>query len=726
MPSLVPGYEYDIFISYRQKDNKHDGWVTEFVDNLKGELESTFKEDVSVYFDINPHDGLLETHDVNASLKEKLKCLVFIPIISQTYCDSKSFAWQNEFVAFNNMAKEDQFGRDIKLSGGNVASRILPVKIHDLDSEDKSLLENELGGFIRGIEFIYKEPGVNRPLKPEDDGKKNLNNAIYRNQINKVANAIKEIITGLRKHNQQDGEVPKEAAKVSTEHRKKLLPKIIIAFAIILVLALLGYFFIPRILESSKPVERSIAVLPFHNFSSEPDQENMSDGLTSEIINHLYKIKSLDKVVPLGSVLTYKGTNKNPTQIANELKVNYILEGTYKKIGDEIIVTAQLIDPKSDKILWQHPYKEKNIISVQADIALKVAGQLKAFLTSQERQNIQKIPTNSKEAYELLQKAGKLWAEGGITRIDEMLDLYNKAIGLDPEYSDAFAWAGITSIIKGLTKPKNELNQQSYNKGAESYLGKAIETDQYNGMAHFGIAILNEWINHDYITAEKEYLDAIELEPNNPDFANFYFEFLIKMSRYENTFLYQKKIRKTIIYDPEDDIVKLLILTGNRKEANDSINVYLKTCKDISFAYVGDDYIWLEKYDSAKFYLESAIKLKDVWMLTNRFQAYLAFAFFKTNQINQAQKIINQMISDANTYNTGFPDYYIGWYYSGIGKVDSAFYWFEKAYKNGSPEFQWFKVDPAFNHIKKDPRYWGLYERTGHKAYDDYMKTKKN
>jgi hypothetical protein len=96
MASLLPGYEYDIFISYRQKDNKGERWVSEFVEALKTELESTFKEEISVYFDINPHDGLLETHDVNASLKEKLKCLVFIPIISQTYCDPQSFAWQHE------------------------------------------------------------------------------------------------------------------------------------------------------------------------------------------------------------------------------------------------------------------------------------------------------------------------------------------------------------------------------------------------------------------------------------------------------------------------------------------------------------------------------------------------------------------------------------------------------------------------------------------------------
>ena len=87
MASIIPGYEYDIFISNRQKDNKGERWVSEFVESLKTELESTFKEEISVYFDINPHDGLLETHDVNASLKEKLKCLVFIPIISRTYCD---------------------------------------------------------------------------------------------------------------------------------------------------------------------------------------------------------------------------------------------------------------------------------------------------------------------------------------------------------------------------------------------------------------------------------------------------------------------------------------------------------------------------------------------------------------------------------------------------------------------------------------------------------------
>src|SRR5688572_826839 len=166
MPSLIPGFEHDIFISYRHKDNKYDGWVSEFVSHLISELEATFKDEVSVYFDANPHDGLLETHNVDKSLENKLKCIILIPIVSQTYCDPKSFAWQHEFCVFNKKAKEDSVGRDIKLANGNVTSRILPVKIHDLNQEGKATLEEELGGVPRCIEFIYKSAGVNRPLKP--------------------------------------------------------------------------------------------------------------------------------------------------------------------------------------------------------------------------------------------------------------------------------------------------------------------------------------------------------------------------------------------------------------------------------------------------------------------------------------------------------------------------------------------------------------------------------
>jgi tetratricopeptide (TPR) repeat protein len=198
MPGIVTGYEYDIFISYRQKDNKYDGWVTEFVDNLNRELEATFKEEITVYFDSNAHDGLLETHDVGDSLKSKLRCLVFIPIISRTYCDPKSFAWEHEFRSFIEIASGDRFGLKIRLPNGNVASRVLPVRIHDLDDADIKLCESVTGSVLRGVEFIYKSAGVNRPLRSrEDNPHDNLNHTIYRDQINKVALSVKGIIEGI-------------------------------------------------------------------------------------------------------------------------------------------------------------------------------------------------------------------------------------------------------------------------------------------------------------------------------------------------------------------------------------------------------------------------------------------------------------------------------------------------------------------------------------------------
>ena len=194
MSSIIEEYNYDIFISYRQKDNKGDRWVSEFVEALKTELESTFKEEISVYFDINPHDGLLETHDVDASLKDKLKCLVFIPIISRTYCDPKAFAWEHEFKAFVDQASQDQYGLKVKLPNGNVASRVLPIRVHDLSKEDINQFEAVTGSVLRSIDFIYKETGVNRPLKPGDNKNDNQNRTDYRNQVNKVANAISDII----------------------------------------------------------------------------------------------------------------------------------------------------------------------------------------------------------------------------------------------------------------------------------------------------------------------------------------------------------------------------------------------------------------------------------------------------------------------------------------------------------------------------------------------------
>ena len=521
-----------------------------------------------------------------------------------------------------------------------------------------------------------------------------------------------EIIDETRTHD--------DSAKQTQKTKKKLI-LLLSGLALVIVIVIVALFVFDKIGEDKriKELEKSIAVLPFKNFSADPDQEYMCMGLTDEIINHLYKIKSFDKVSSLTSVLTYKETDKKIPQIADELKVNYILEGTYRKIGEQLRVSAQLIEAKSDKHIWIHDYDQpyEEIISIQSDIALQIADHLKVFLTNSEKQNIQKIPTTNQEAYELLQQS---WYHLFITRSiqsDQAVDLCLQAIELDPDYADAFAAAGAYTLMRGSYAGGSEI--QSVVWDAQEYLEKALELDPSNGGAHIGFAVINEWIKWDYIKAEKEYLRAIELLPNNLELVGGYIEFLVKMNKLEDALIYQTKIKY------ENFSIRIQILSGNIKEAYNSLKTSLESLRESGNRWVGHHYLWLEEYDSVKYYLEYALQSEEPDMLTPRFQSYLALAYHKTKHYQQARKIINQLIEMSDTTSAGSPDYFTGYYYSGIREVDSAFYWLEKAYKTRSPEMPWLKVDPVFNNLKDDDKYWDLYERTGHKAYDEYMASMK-
>jgi TolB-like protein len=443
MASLIPGYEYDIFISYRQKDNKHDGWVTDFVNHLKGELEATFKEDISLYFDINPHDGLLETHDVDESLKEKLKCLIFIPIISRTYCDPKSFAWEHEFKAFIEMASQDQFGLKVKLPNGNVANRVLPIQIHELEADDKKLLENELGGFLRGIEFIYKEPGVNRPLTLNDDEKKNLCKTIYKNQINKVANAIRESITGLKNPDHTGKGMSKKAIEEAPVKKINRRTRIISGVLIVLASIVAGYYFVPKLIKAKGHIEKSIAVLPFKLLSDEPDKQYLADGMMDAITLHLSKINNL-RVISRTSVEQYRGTTKTLKSIGRELEVEYLLEGSFQKYGDNARLIVQLIKVKEDSHAWANEYNSKwsAIFSVQSEIAQQIAKELNTAVTPEEKELFNRAPTSNLTAYDLYMKANEFNKEYSLAistnSYRKAVNLYKAALEIDSSFAKAY------------------------------------------------------------------------------------------------------------------------------------------------------------------------------------------------------------------------------------------------------------------------------------------------
>jgi len=454
MPSIHPNYEYDIFISYRHNDNLPgqaglNGWVSNFVEALQNELKSTVKNEVSIYFDKNPHDGLLETHSVDESLAKKLKCLIFIPIISQTYCDESSFAWEHEFMPFINMAVADELGINIMLRNGNVASRVLPVQIHELENEDENLLESIIGP-LRSIKFIYQNGGVNRPLQVKDsDLADNQNKTNYRNQINKVANACKDIgISILRKSAVADTD-PKPETKLPEQKTKpKRAVLISLAAAMLLILGYWGYSYFLGSASGFTKKDKSIAVLYFDNMSGDPEQEYFSDGITEEIIARLTKINGL-RVISRTSTRVYKGQPLNLKKIANELNVSAVLEGSYRRSGNQIKVTAQFIDAATDEHIWAETFdiELKDIFQVQTEIAHQVAEKMKVDIAPEINLVISEIPTENFEAYEYFLRGKHI----SMTQYYQLHDssafvraklMYEKAINLDPQFAEPYAGLG--------------------------------------------------------------------------------------------------------------------------------------------------------------------------------------------------------------------------------------------------------------------------------------------
>jgi len=482
MASLISGYNYDIFISYRQKDNKGDRWVSEFVEALKTEIESTFKEEISVYFDANPRDGLLETHDVESSLKEKLKCLIFIPVISRTYCDPKSFAWEHEFKAFVELASKDQFGLKVKLPNGNIANRVLHVRIHDLDKNDIKLCESVLG-VLRGVEFIYKEPGVNRSLTPDDDEKINLNRTRYRNQINKVALAIKDIVSGL--NGLPAGEVNRPDESIS------------------------GF-------DKSPLQDKSIIVLPFENISNDPDQEYFSDGLTEEIISDLSLIPNL-LVISRSSAMTFKDTKNTIKEIADKVNVRYVLEGSVRKAGDKLRITAQLINATNDSHIWAEKYTGtlEDIFDIQEKVSRSIFDALKLKLTPEENKRISEKPISNIVAYEYyLQAKREAWSFS-LENLDHALQLTNKA--LDNIGENALLYATRALIYwqyhNSGFRPYNETLLEA-NAEAE----KALELDPELFLGHWTKGAIS-YTRGDLRTASQQFKRSAELETGGESLA---------------------------------------------------------------------------------------------------------------------------------------------------------------------------------------------------------------
>jgi tetratricopeptide (TPR) repeat protein len=713
MSSIIEGYSYDIFISYRQKDNKYDGWVTEFVDNLKKELEATFKEEISVYFDINPHDGLLETHDVDASLKDKLKCLVFIPIISRTYCDPKSFAWEHEFKVFVELASQDQFGLKVRLPNGNVSNRVLPVRIHDLDQEDIKLCESVLEGVLRGVEFIYKEPGVNRSLLPKDHEEKNLNNTNYRNQINKVSLAIKEIITGLLTEPFKELKEKAQPRKPIEEiiGKEKILKhpglsklskqRIVYGALITTILIIAAILVFPKLFKGSGKtnVEKSVALMSFKNLTGDVSNDYLAEMHHEALYQELGKMSSIKPLRVVGP-RTVSALDKNRISvsgIAREASVDYLIEGSILSTGavEEIMIRMIQILPE-ERLVWANNYTSdrKNIHIVHNTIAAQIVEKIGLNLLPQDLVKISKprlVNPQSYEAYSRgMSEIEKTTDEGRI----KGLEYLHEAVRIAPE--DAFANAGIA--LGYLTIAHSTLDPGDALAKGEEYAFKAMMLDSTIAEVHAALAIAYLYKSWKFAESEKHFKRALELNPNL-DMAHYHYAWgLYLWGRMDEAIAEHKLAQK---YDPYNPLHTawlggLYNLAGRYEEAIQEALRSLEIQKDYPIGYLvlGNTYLRMGRNEEA---IEAHQKLAE---LASSYRFALCLTYIATGHIEEAEKILNTIVeAPVNPFNA----YSRARVYAALGRKDEAFKWINYEPHHGF--VAWLAIDDGCKSLHGDPRW---------------------
>ena len=373
-----------------------------------------------------------------------------------------------------------------------------------------------------------------------------------------------------------------------------------ISFVVILVLVIFNILAIrngeTRLDES---LATSIAVLPFENFSTDEGQEANCMAITSEIIHHLFKVKAFDHVTSLTTVMNYRDNDKNIPEIARELNVNYILEGVYKRIGDELRISATLIQAGQDGHIWQQNYDRpyEKVMSLQSDIALQIADNLRVFISDEEQDRIRENPTNIQEAYELVQQARYLRTTRNEFVTDEALELVLEAIELDPNYANAYAFAGEIILWKGTYVGDSEMQAIAWD--ALPYFEKALELNPTIAQAHYGMGLIDEWVRWDYIKAENAYQKTIELEPNNISNYGLLSDFFVKMDQQEDAQYIIKKYLKDNNTTAYRNLITSSIASGNRNDTYKYIEAYLEEEGEWAHEWIGKEYLWLEEYDSS-------------------------------------------------------------------------------------------------------------------------------
>jgi TolB-like protein/tetratricopeptide (TPR) repeat protein len=310
-----------------------------------------------------------------------------------------------------------------------------------------------------------------------------------------------------------------ELEQVQVTAQRRRLPWLLTAWlAFALVAALIGLNaggFRERLLGSTRQVKiQSLAVLPLENLSKDPEQEYFADGMTDELITDLAKIESV-RVISRGSVIRYKGSKKPLPEIARELNVDAVIEGTVLRSGDRVRITAQLIHAQSDRHLWAESYERdlRDVLILQSEVARTIAREIKIQVTPQEKQRLAAAPTVNPEAFELLLHAQyhhNEWTRDGFFKAREDVE---QAIAKDPDFALAHAWRGEIYFILGWD---GDLPVGEAFPTARAAALRALELDPSVAEAHMVLGYVRCTYDWNRIEAEDDMRRAVDIGPNSP------------------------------------------------------------------------------------------------------------------------------------------------------------------------------------------------------------------
>jgi len=454
----------------------------------------------------------------------------------------------------------------------------------------------------------------------------------------------------------------------------------------------------------------SLVVLPFENLSADKDQAYFADGMTDELIAHLAKIRSL-RVISRTSSMEYKGAHKTLSQIARDLKVDSVVEGTVLRSGDRVRITAELVQVATDRHLWAETYESQlgDILTLQSHVASAIVNEIRVKLTPEDQVRLATTRQVSTQSYENYLKGRYYWNKRSQEGLTKAIDYFQLAIEQDPNYALAYAgladcYSIIGSVIVG-TVPALEVAPK-----ARAAALKSLELDNTLAEAQTSLATVRFNYDWDWNAAASGFRRAVEL---NPSYATAYQRnslYLMSMGRTSESIAEMNRA-----HDLDPLSISMNFSLGSRlylaREYDQAIE-QLRNTIDMDPDFVLPHLVLGQAYEQKKMYDQAITELRravDISQNSPPPVAALARAYAVSGRTTEARKLLDQLMEQSKKRYVS--PFYVAIVYAGLGENDQALDWIEKAYKDRSNAIVFAKVDPQLDTLRSTPRFQSLLHR---------------